>query len=186
MKKMSIFQLLRYKIPWRYRCFVPGAFKYEDEFIICVKFRPVSLFKLRKMDYFWEYRCFTDDESPYPTELDNAEEFFDRITVDVFKEYDFGCFCGGGGEWSYQPVQDADFKRNYVYDKSFRIVLALDRRFTLNPFCKTDKEDVEPRCIYANGKKYRSYGELELKIRQWLEKLRKETAEDALKCPKHR
>ena len=148
--------------------------EYQDTLVICVKFAPVSLIKMRKMDYFWEYLFSLLDEPSYPKELDKAEEFFERIVNDVFEEYDLGYAARMGGFYSFCPVQDVDFGRKRVYGRRYRMVLVLDRRFTLNPFGTTG-DDTEPSCIYANNKKLKTYEELEEEIREWLSKIKKET-----------
>ena len=144
--------------------------EYSDILVICVKYEPVSLLKMSKMDYFWGYMSSLLSNPTYPPELDKAEEFFDRIVTDVFEEYGFGYVSRVGGDYSYMPVQSVDFKRDYVYDKWFRMVMVVDKRFSLNPINKGETDN-EPRCIYVNRKKIKTYYELEIEIRKWLKNL---------------
>lgn len=169
------------RIPKRYREFLKSEIKASDTMIICVKFPPISLFKLKSKDYYWDFWNQLDGVE-YPPDLEEAEVFFDRIVNGVFDEYGFGPFVVGGGDWSYMPIQDVNFKRKCVYDKEFRMVMVLDRKFTLNPFCQDDF-DAKIKCIYVNDKKLKTYEELEKVIRSWLSKLKSKT--DAL-VPKER
>ena len=174
------------KVPRRYHREAKGIFDYEDTLVICVKYHPASLLEIKRIDYYYDFMNIVGDGIGYPPELEKAEKFFERTVTEVFDEYGFGYAFAGGGEGSCAPLLEVDFKRHYVYDKWFRMVMILDRKFSLSPFCKTRNkwnlpwidirdENEEPECIYVNGKKIKTYDALEIVIRGWLEKLKRET-----------
>ncbi|WP_026489106.1 hypothetical protein [Butyrivibrio sp. XBB1001] len=147
--------------------------RFEDTLVICIKSQPISLSELLKMDY-WAIAYFMFWTERYAAEFDKAEDFFERIANEVLPEYDLGYCCLSGGGGSHEPIMEIDFKRNYVYYKEYRLVMVIEKRFTLVPFGRK-KNDEDPQCIYANEKKLRTYEELEAYIREWLAKIKKDT-----------
>ena len=182
MRRKKITGTLR-KVPRRYWYWLPSQtnIKFEDSMVVRIKYPPVSLIRMWRSeywDYMWDHMW---GEERLPKEFEDTDLFFDRIVYDVFEEKGFGCVIHSGGDGSYCPVKGAHFRRPYVYNKTFFLAMVLDKKFSLNPFCR--KEDGnEPRYFYVNNKRVKSYQEVEDEIRIWLDKLKKYTDTFELKA----
>ena len=141
---------------------ITGYREYEDMMIVYVEFYPIYLFDILCRDFLQ----FIYERDPHP-----IERLYYRIMCDKLEEYDLACFFA---EEEWDGIFAIDFKRKYVYDKEYRIVLSGRQRVTLNPVFR-NKQDSVVKYILVNDDKVKDFKELETVISRWFERIKKNT-----------